>query len=958
MSDGFKRKPDAPDGFDKPVSWLVGRDLIAGLKWIALFTAFKGKIDPRDWMRGNTFPRFTDDDNVSAFWRGHKARQWNWKVTYDKFWAERQRRWETEHPDAPAFWKQHEKTAEEEFWFDFIADSGDGQMAVYNVAYLCLSDLWTKADAVKGAPVRFDESVECPAPLPRGQFLFVGGDTSYHIADYASLAARFQLPFRWAFASVRRRLAVEGRLFAQPDEQGRIPVKDPSGLIVAADSEPRRPVFGIPGNHDYFDLLHGFNRQFRAPAVTADNRHRLPPQMRGLRPQLTLPGFVRHQQASYVAVHLPFGWWFWGLDTEVSKLDVRQQAFFTGLKKGSLPDKLIIATPEPTTVFRRRVADEDKTAEAYVNQLGLPQPFLAAADERAGKCRLDLSGDVHHYARYWGPDDKGLGDRLSSNHYASVVAGGGGAFLHPSETHIAGPEAVEEQVLYPDAGVSHGLVAVRVFDLRNIWGGGYVWLFGMILAAISFFAATVPPTSKHFIEWLLERVDGALPSLPLVGQLTSAFRPQADFVASICRAAPVGLNPAGFVLPTVLLLAALGFVAVAVAAFARALRRVNDALVLIDEKTQSTAQGVSSVQTGGAVERDNGGRVPKRYRDLFPIGVCLLAGLALYVVGVARCVGQAPVLDPFGSSLLVLYHIVLALGLVTLSVQNSGWLAQLAKFDESAADSKARMVPVALLSVLAAGAAFGGVWVFGRYSASCTLSDSLFAVIFVGLFVALVGLGALKAGELQGAGGKILTGLVGLWHGVLQLVVPLWLVRLGDWRALVAALIAIIIFSGLSVPFTRISVAGLGARAMRRFGPGSRWSLLLLWIAYGLAVLALPLLFHDRTNTTGGYNTFLPTPDAPAWSVFLVGLAAAVAFGFLLSMSWLSWYFAVALGFHGHNNEVGGAARIEQYKHVVRVRLRPDDLTAYVIAFDEPQVEGAMLEPRLVDVFRLTTTGK
>src|SRR5204863_9893835 len=40
--------------------------------------------------------------------------------------------------------------------------------------------------------------------LPRGSFLFVGGDTAYHVADYSSIHERFQLPFRWAFASVRK----------------------------------------------------------------------------------------------------------------------------------------------------------------------------------------------------------------------------------------------------------------------------------------------------------------------------------------------------------------------------------------------------------------------------------------------------------------------------------------------------------------------------------------------------------------------------------------------------------------------------------------------------------------------------------------------------------------------------------------------------------------------------------
>jgi hypothetical protein len=959
--DGFRHKPKVKEKFAEPVSWLVGRDLIAGLKWIALYTAFKGKIDPRDWMRGNVFPRFGDDDRATDFWRQQKERQWRWKVDNVCFWEKHRQRQANENPGAPDFWRRGEGTADEEFWFDYIADSGDGQMAVYNVAYLCLSDLWTKPDAPVGAPVCFEETERFKEELggdamllPRGQFLFVGGDTSYHIADYASLVARFQLPFRWAFAGVRRRLAERDHLTPTPDEQGRIPVKD-GERIIASDSEPRRPIFGIPGNHDYYDLLHGFNRQFRAPAVTVENRHRLPPHMRGLRPQLTLPGFVRRQQASYVAVHLPFRWWFWGLDTEVSKLDVRQQTFFAGLRRGKLPDKLIVATPEPTTVFRKRKADDDRNVEAYVVQLRLKQPFLAAKGEPPGKCRLDLSGDVHHYARYYGPDTSGLGGELSSDRYASVVAGGGGAFHHPTETHIEGPKAITEQVLYPDPVTSHQLVAKRLFDLRNIRAGGYVWLFGMVIAAALYFAVTVPSTSRRFFEWIMSRVDGALPRLPRLGQLSLSFTPeQGDFVNSVCQSVPTGAAPVRFVAPAFLLLAALGFVVFAIARFVRILKRVNEALVLMDE-TPLPDESIASVQTGDEGDAAAVEEPPITYGGLLDIGLCLASALALYVAGVWRYVGRAHDIDPFDSSLLVLYHVLLALGLVVLSVQNSGWLAQLAKFSGSAAESKARYVPATLLGAAAAATAFFGVWMFGRYSAACTLSDSLAALVFLGLLAALIGAGAFVAGELQGGGGKLLLGLVGLWHGLLQLVAPLWLVRLGDWRALVLALFLIVVFSGLSVPFTRIRVDGLGARAMRKLGGGRGGPLLVLWVTYGLIMLGLPLAFHERTVTAGGYSTFLPAPDASAWLVFFAGLAAALGLGFLLSMSWLSWYFAVSLGFQGHNNEVGGAARIEQFKHIVRLRVRRDDLTAYVIAFDEPQVDGATLKPRLIDVFTLTT---
>ena len=79
--------------------------------------------------------------------------------------------------------------------------------------------------------------------LPRGAFLFVGGDTSYHIADYANLSDRFQNPFCWAARD----------LFKKNAE--------------SVMSSRYRLLLGIPGNHDYYDALDGFNRQFRRPSA-------------------------------------------------------------------------------------------------------------------------------------------------------------------------------------------------------------------------------------------------------------------------------------------------------------------------------------------------------------------------------------------------------------------------------------------------------------------------------------------------------------------------------------------------------------------------------------------------------------------------------------------------------------------------------------------------------------------
>ncbi len=101
---GIPSKPD-PKNFLPPVAWLFGRQLLANIKWFALYAAFKGKLDPRDWMKPNIIRANQSDKPLD----------------------------ESGSPK--------EAAEDEAYWFDYIADTGDGQKAVYTIAYLCMSDL-------------------------------------------------------------------------------------------------------------------------------------------------------------------------------------------------------------------------------------------------------------------------------------------------------------------------------------------------------------------------------------------------------------------------------------------------------------------------------------------------------------------------------------------------------------------------------------------------------------------------------------------------------------------------------------------------------------------------------------------------------------------------------------------------------------------------------------------------
>jgi hypothetical protein len=71
------------------------------------------------------------------------------------------------------------------------------------------------------------------------------------------------------------------------------------------------------------------------------------------------------------------------------------------------------------------------------------------------------------------------------------------------------------------------------------------------------------------------------------------------------------------------------------------------------------------------------------------------------------------------------------------------------------------------------------------------------------------------------------------------------------------------------------------------------------------------------------------------------------------------------LNYQGHNNEVGGAVRIEGYKQFTRFKVTKDYITGYVIGMDRVdmigeqdddgnKVDGKSLDPKLIDVFTLT----
>lgn len=727
-------------------------------------------------------------------------------------------RWMRAAPPEPV-----DPEGEGELWFDYFSDTGDGMRATYTVASLLYADVTVGPDGAC-ALGRGDGRV-----LPRGRFVVLGGDTAYHVANARTLSLLLETPFRWA-------------------------CKD------AGCDGDRRPLYALPGNHDYYDFLDGFCARFvHSPAEPKT---------------APLPGFARRQTASYFALDLPFGWQLLGLDAQSGRVDSTQQAYFKDVitRRGDVVGRIVV-TPEPAVAFGRPLpADGDYVRELHA--LGLPAPF--AGDELpADQCRLDLAGDVHHYARYEFD--------ASAGRYASVVSGLGGAFLHPSHTRL-GPLA--PAALYPAPEVSRREVAARLFSPWSIFLGGSIPLFGALNATILFFAARDPGTDAS-----LARLVGGAVALAR-GGLPAPWAP--SFVK--------GAGAAGLFSPAAACLVGAAFFVAAATFF---LRRVA---------------------------RDGGDAPPWQPVSL----LAATAGFAALPFGVDAL--HKP-MGALAESLALLVYLALSAGAVAAAV----WYREQLNTASRKAPRGARAhTPPWLANLIGYGMVVGGVAAFiGAHAA------------FGGAPVALVALRTLLAGVMVvcSAGAVLLAvavgaaqrstrarlgfALLGLWHGVLQLTTPLlwlWALRVEGPTARLGGAVV-----GLGAGLALLHLVARGVAAAPPVG-GRRAFLVCLWLLAGFAGLGAPLALL----AVASHEPARP----PLWQ-----LAPLAALSALMMCVWFGWYLAAALAFDGHNNEAGGASRVEDYKQILRVRLRPGEATVFVLAVDRAAEARDDVRPRLVDEF-------
>lgn len=269
----------------------------------------------------------------------------------------------------------------DDFWFDFMADTGDGGNSSYSIARLL---------AQPSLNVTTSDSM---LSLPRGNLLLIGGDLAYPNPSAFTYEKRFFRPFECAL---------------QPPpwyKLEQIAVNKPE--IPTGISELKQydgpQAFLIPGNHDWFDGLHTF--------------------MRYICHKSWLGGWLMPQKKSYFALQLPKNWWVFGLDLALhGDIDVYQFKFFSELvkKKVGDEDSVIILTHEPNWLL-----------DWYWNDVSGKNFSHLICDHLKGRCKLRIAGDLHHYMRHsCVPSDK----PVYVQHL--LVNGCGGAFLHP--THVFG----------------------------------------------------------------------------------------------------------------------------------------------------------------------------------------------------------------------------------------------------------------------------------------------------------------------------------------------------------------------------------------------------------------------------------------------------------------------------------------------------------------------------------------
>jgi hypothetical protein len=343
--------------------------------------------------------------------------------------------------EAIDYTRDRNRATQPELWFDYMADTGDGWESTYGMACL-VAQPWIELGDRR---------------LPHGAFLLLGGDEVYPSASKRIYRERLVGPLEAAL---------------------------PRGAV------PRRDLFAIPGNHDWYDGLVSFSRLFTQ--------------------ERTLGAWQTRQRRSYFALRLPRGWWLWAVDIQLeSDIDVGQLNYFRSVACALSPgDGIILASAEPDWLYRDI---KDPLAESNLAVLEQKIILPTGAD-----VHVWVAGDVHNYRRH---------EHTRDPRYQRITSGGGGAYLSATHTPVGGGSATSlkrtvrvgeqtfhQQFTYPSPATSLRLSFLNLlFPLNN-------WRFGMLtgLAYMTLTWGTIGGSLVDAAQTAIERYPARLVWLLLV----------------------------------------------------------------------------------------------------------------------------------------------------------------------------------------------------------------------------------------------------------------------------------------------------------------------------------------------------------------------------------------------------------------------------------------------------------
>jgi hypothetical protein len=390
----------------------------------------------------------------------------------------------------------------DDVWIDFVADTGDDFSLSKAVARLIAAHYEVSdPDADDGKKII----------LPRGQLLIFGGDTAYPVATDIEIHNRVIVPFNQVF-----RTSFDGK---------------------------SRAILGVPGNHDWYAGLDGFGRMFRARRLKLDRFNRPKRAKKGeakpaavtpddleidrlgqighfiewveafrvgkfvvKRAALALTGYTPVQSASYWTFRIAPGVDMWGIDRQLRLVDFQQRGFFAEERDPSR--SIVLCLADPVYAFLEPNPSGTQALEALDLSI-------------KGDGLLVLTGDTHHYCR----QTFGTG--------MQVIAGGGGAFLHPQciarsgkgplpDAEFPGPKTTLVLALQVPWQIAHGrsgflvhtamaLTYIPLFGIQ--WSTGTAAPTTSVITAIAAMIVCLVlggPRHKFVQTWALAAITGAV----------------------------------------------------------------------------------------------------------------------------------------------------------------------------------------------------------------------------------------------------------------------------------------------------------------------------------------------------------------------------------------------------------------------------------------------------------------